>query len=252
MFTFGPQYANVRPEKFVGRTRQKITIQRPHIARQMRHRLHCIHKTQRPNIVRHFHNPPHIGDRADRVGRPANRDKFGARRDFARQIGPIEGAIFGININLLHRHAAILGGHAPRRNIRIVIKRRHDNFITWLPLATQRTTQRKRQRSHICAQHNLVGIATEQRRQTRMTFRHNRIGALAGRKRAVNIGHRTTQIGRNLVNHLIRHLGSARIIEKHQRLALMGQTECRKMPAKRRKIERHRASKSKIRSQKSK
>ena len=124
-----------------------------------------------------------------------------------------ESAIRFANIHLAHYHAFFFQG-APRRDVRVMIQRGHNDFVARLQIASDGSRQREGDGGHVLAETHFVGIAIEKIGHGLPRAGNYGVVATAGGKCTAGIGIVVQQIFLNRVDNLSWHLGARRAIQK--------------------------------------
>ena len=217
MIALAVENPDMRPEELVGGAGKKITVQRGHINRAMRHKLNGVHKDQRTRFMGQPCQQSDIGDRTDRIGGVRNCDK-------PRPAGPqrrlitlkIERPVFGVNIDGPN-DSPLRGKIGPGGHICIVIQVGDHNLIARLQCLTEGAGKVECQGGHAGAKNYRAGIVwgPEQIRHRLTCISDHRISALTGRKHPTDIGIAAGVIAGDRINDADRHLSSARIIQEN-------------------------------------
>jgi hypothetical protein len=210
------QNADMRPEELVGGAGKKIAVQRGDIDRAVRHVLNRIHKDKGARVVGKPGQQGDIGDRADRVGRMGDRDQTrfaGTQRRL--EAFEIECRVGGVNIDRpddrpLSREIG------PWRHVGIVVQIGDHDLIAGTKCLPERAGKMKRQGGHAGAKEDcrrVVGNA-DQVRDRLPGIGDNGIRALTGAKRPADIGIAVRVVAGHRIDHTLRHLCPAGVVEE--------------------------------------
>ena len=163
----------------------------------------------------------HVVDRAQGVGGIADGHDLGALIQEIPQSGHVQRVILDVEVDPAHGRAAVLGHHDPGRDVGVVVHAGDDDLVAGSDLTAQRAADAKRERRHVRAEHDFLRRSGVQHVGDGLVriVQHG-VAALAGGERAAVVGVAVGQVVADGVDHRLRHLGAAGVVEKHGRLAV--------------------------------
>jgi hypothetical protein len=124
-------HAEVRAAELVGRADQHVRADGADVDRLVRRVVHGVHPGQRPGLVRELAYAPGVGDRADRIRRPGERDHPRARPELALQVRDVERGVI-VQPDVADHQVPVVRDLQPRRHPRVVVQAGHQDLVAGL------------------------------------------------------------------------------------------------------------------------
>jgi hypothetical protein len=192
--------------------------------------MHGVDVHQRTDRMCAPRDPGHRVDRADGIGREADRDDARPLRDLPLKVVGVQRAVVGTNVDGAQRQSALPRNVLPRVHVCLVVQHRHDDLVAVAERRPDRAARRKRQRRHVRAELDLVGRGgTQECRHGDVGVREDLVAAAARLEVAAGVGVRVAQIAPDRVDDALRHLRPTRTVEKHDRPAVLLSLQRRKL-----------------------
>ena len=209
-----PEHALVRAEPLVGRGDHDVGAKILHVDGIVGRELHGIEIDDgagRPGLRR---EALRVVDRAGAVGGHAHGHKPGPVAQHLGQgiVGKLVGA--RVEVHPAHRQAKVLGQQQPGRHIGVVVHARQHDLVALAELAAQAARHVEGERRHVLPEDDLRGrgrIVEVGAGAVRLI--HQFAGRQGGREVAAQIGIAVDQAVHRPVHHLLRDLGSGRVVE---------------------------------------
>jgi hypothetical protein len=176
-----------------------------------------VHPGERPGVVRELAHPPGVGDRADRVRRPGERDHLRARPELALQVREVERGVV-VQRDVPDHQVPVMRDLQPRRHPGVVVQAGHQDLVTGPEGTRGGPRQREVQRGHVRAEDHLVRLAAEEPGRLLLGFGEDLADPDAGGVAGAQVRARLPQRPRDRVAHLVGHLGAAGGVEEGEAL----------------------------------
>jgi hypothetical protein len=214
--------AEVRAAELVRRADQHVGADGPDIDRLVRRVVDGVHPGQRPGVVREPAHAAGVGDRADRVRRPGERDHLGARPQLGLQVREVERRVV-VQRDVPDHQAAVVRDFQPRRHPCVVVQAGHQDLVAGPQGARGGPRQREVQRGHVRAEDHLVRVAAEEPGRLVLGLLEDLPDPDAGGVACAQVRAGLPQRPRDRVAHLVGDLGAAGGVEEGESLPQRGE-----------------------------
>src|SRR5260370_11296764 len=141
--------------------------------------------------------------------------------DLSSKVGHIEGAVLLANLCPANSDTALCQ-RQPWRDVGVVIEACYQDLIARPEIATDGSTDRKGERSHVRTKDNLVCAAVEKIGHGGTRTRDHRVGMATSGIGSAGVGIVAAQVFSDGVNHPLRHLRAAGAVQKCCWIAIYG------------------------------
>ena len=153
--------AHVRAEVLVRRADEDVDVPRGDVDRPVRRVVDGVGPRERAGRVRELDDTAHVGRGPDRVRRDRERDDARALGELRREIVVVELELVG-QARDAHDDAEVVRELEPRRDVRVVVERRHDDLVARAQRPRERPAQQEVERGHALAERRLARRAAEE------------------------------------------------------------------------------------------
>src|SRR5882724_740208 len=171
--------------------------------------MYRIDERQSPNTPGFVDGPAHIVDGPQCIRGRANRDQFSLLTDRLFELGPVKFPCGGNHSDGLHGHATLFCQPPPGVDVRVMIEFRHNQFVTWTKLRTQRSAEMICESCHVGAEGNLVAGGVEEFCADFPRMFERCVSFFAGRVSPVGVRIVVIEIVAHLFDHLPGYLGAS-------------------------------------------
>jgi hypothetical protein len=210
-------HAEVRAAELVRRADQHVGADVADVDGLVRRVMHGVHPGQRPGVVRELAHPPGVGDRADRVGRPGERDHPRPRPELVLQVRDVEHGVI-VQPDVADHQVPVVRDLQPRRHPGVVVQAGHEDLVAGLEGACGGPRQREVQRGHVRPEDHLVRVAAEEPGRLVLGLLEDLPDPDAGGVARAQVRARLPQRPRDRLAHLVGHLGAAGGVEEGEPL----------------------------------
>ena len=154
----------MRAAELVRRADQHVGADLAHVDRLVRRVVDGVDPGERAGVVRELAHPAGVHDRADRVGRPGERDHLGARPELALEVVEVERRVV-VQLDVPDDQAGVVRELQPRRDAAVMIERGDEDLIARAEAAASGPRQHEVQRGHVRPEDHLMGLAAEEPRR---------------------------------------------------------------------------------------
>jgi len=214
--------SEMRAAELVGRADQDVGVYLADVDRLVRRVMNRVHPGERSRVVRELANPPGIGDRADRVRCPGERDHLGARPELVLQVTEVQGGVV-VQRDLPDHKVPVVRDLQPRRDPGVVVQARHEDLIAGAELPRGGPGQGEVQRGHVRPEGHLTGLAAEKPGRLGLGLIEDLADADAGGVARAQIRARLAEGARDRAAHFIGHLRAAGSVEEREALPKRGE-----------------------------
>jgi hypothetical protein len=213
--------AEMRTAELVRRADQHVGVDLADVDRLVRRVVDGVYPGERARVVRELANPPGVGDRADRVGGPGERDHLGARPELVLQVIEVKRGVV-VELHLPDYQVAVVRDLQPGRDARVVVEAGDEDLVARAERAGGGPGQREVQRGHVQPEDHLAGLAAEEPGRLALGLFEDLPDADARGVAGAQVGAGLAEGERDRVAHLVGHLRAARGVEKGETLAQRG------------------------------
>ena len=147
--------------ELVRRADQHVGVDVTDVNRLVRRVVDGVHPGQRPGRVRELAHAAGVGDRADRVGGPGERDHLGPRPELAFQVAEVQGRVV-VQLDVPHHQIAVVRDLQPGRDAGVVVEARDQDLVARAKRAGRGPGQREVERGHVRPEDHLAGLAAQE------------------------------------------------------------------------------------------
>jgi len=221
----GPPVGNaeMRAAELVRRADQHVRADLADVDRLVCRVMDGVHPGERPGVVRELADPGGVGDRADRVRRPGERDHLGAGPELVLQVTDLERGVV-VQRDLPDHQIAVMRDLQPGRDPGVVVQAGHEDLVAGAELARGGPGQREVERGHVRPEGDLAWLAAEEPGRLGLGFLEDLADADAGGVARAQVGARLAEGQRDRVADLIGHLRAAGSVEEREALPERGET----------------------------
>jgi len=209
--------AKVRPAELVRRADQHVGIDAADVDRLVRRVVDGVHPGQRAGLVRELAYAAGVGDRADRVGGPGERDYLGARPELALQVPDVEGRVV-VQLDVPDHEVPVVRDLQPGSDPRVVVQAGDEDLVARAERARSGPGQREVERGHVGPEDHLAGLAAEEPGRLALGLLEDLPDADARGIARAQVGAGLPERERDRVTHLVRDLRAARGVEERETL----------------------------------
>ena len=210
-------HAQVRAAELVRRADQHVGIDRTDVDRLVRGVVDGVHPGERPGRVSELAHTAGVGDRADRVGRPGERDHLGPRPELALQVTEVQGGVV-VQPDVPHHEVTIVCDLQPGRDARVVVEARDQDLVARAERAGGGPGQREVERGHVRSEDHLGGLAAEEPGRLALGLGQDLPDADARGVARAQVGAGFPERERDRVADLVGNLGAAGGVEEGETL----------------------------------
>ena len=208
--------AEMRAAELVRRADQHVGADLPDVDRLVRRVVDGVDPGQRAGVVRELAHPPGVHDRADRVGRPRERDHPGARPELALQVLEVERRVV-VQLDVPDDQAGVVRELQPRarRRRRGPARRPGSHRPGWKPRAAVRDSMKF---SEVMFGPKITSWGSQPRNRAALRSASARISpdAQARGVARAQVGAGLAQRPRDRLADLVGHLRAARGVEERE------------------------------------
>ena len=161
---------------------------------------------ERADAVGELDDAPHVGRRADRVGRDRERDDARAIAELRLEAVVVEREVV-VDVDLANDDAEVLLEREPRRDVAVVVEPGHEHLVARLQLAGERAGEEEVERGHALAERHLVARAAEERARLLVGEIDERARPARRLVRRADVGVVVPEVVGDRVDHLVRAPG---------------------------------------------
>ena len=209
--------AEVRAAELVRRADQQVGADGADVDRLVRRVVDGIHPGERPGVVCELAHAAGIGDRADRIGRPGERDHLGARPELALQVREVQRGVV-VQRDVPDHQVPVVGDLQPRRDPGVVVQAGYEDLVAGLEGTRGGPGQREVQRGHVRPEDHLVRLAAEEPGRLVLGLLEDFPDADAGGVTGAQVGAGLPERPRDRLAHFVWHLGAAGGVEEGEPL----------------------------------
>jgi hypothetical protein len=151
----------MRAAELVRGADQHVGIDVADVDRLVRRVVDGVHPGEGPGLVREVAHAARVGDRADRVGGPGERDHLGPRSELALQVPEVQGRVV-VEFDVPHHEIAVVRDLQPGRDARVVVQTRDEDLVARAERAGGGPGQREVERGHVGPKDHLAGLAAQE------------------------------------------------------------------------------------------
>ncbi len=214
--------AEVRAAELVRRADQHVGTDVPDFDRLVRRVVDGVHPGERPGVVRELAHAPGVGDRADRVGRPGERDHLRARPELALQIREVERGVV-IERDVPDHEIPVVRDLQPRRDSAVVVQAGHEDLVAGAEGARGGPRQREVQCGHVRPEDHLARVAAEEPGRLVLGLLEDLPDAPAGGVARAEVRARFPERPHDGVAHFVGHLRAAGSVQEGETLPQRGE-----------------------------
>ena len=207
----------MRAAELVRRADQHVGTDGADVDRLVRGVVDRVHPGERPGVVRELAHPPGVGDRADRVRRPGERDHLGARPELGLQVPEVERRVV-VQRDVPDHQVPVVRDLEPRRDPGVVVQAGHEDLVAGPEGARGGPRQREVQGGHVRSEDHLVRLAAEEPGRLVLGLLEDLPDADAGGVARAQVRAGLAQRSRDRVAHFVRHLRAAGSVEEREPL----------------------------------
>ena len=122
----------MRPEELVRRAEEDVDVPGLDVGGHVRRGVDGVGPGESSGAVRELDDPPHVGQRADRVRRDREGDDARAGGELPLEVGEVDVAVVR-DVGEAHDEAEVVGQLEPRRDVAVVVEARDDDLVACLP-----------------------------------------------------------------------------------------------------------------------
>ena len=209
------RHAHVRPVELVRRAEQHVDVPGGHVDRAVRAVVDGVGPGERADAVRELDDAPHVGCRADRVGRDRERDDAGAIVELRLEAVVVEREVV-VHVDLADDDAEIVLEREPGRDVAVVVEPGHEHLVAGLQLAGERAREEEVERGHALAERHLVARAAEERAGLLVREIDERARPARRLVRGADVRVVVLEVAGDGVDHLVGHLRPAGAVEERE------------------------------------
>ena len=209
------RHAHVRPVELVRRAEQHVDVPGGHVDRAVRAVVDGVGPGERADAVRELDDAPHVGRRADRVGRDRERDDAGAVVELRLEAVVVEREVV-VHVDLADDDAEVVLEREPGRDVAVVVEPGHEHLVARLQLAGERAREEEVERGHALAERHLVARAAEERAGLLVGEIDERARPARGLVGGADVGVVVPEVAGDRVDHLVGHLRPAGAVEERE------------------------------------
>ena len=207
----------MRAAELVGRADQDVGIYLADVDRLVRRVVDRVHPGERAGFVRELAYAAGVGDRADRVGGPGERDHLGARPELALQVPDVEGRVV-VQLDVPDHEVPVVRDLQPGSDPRVVVQAGDEDLVAGAERARRGPGQREVERGHVGPEDHLAGLAAEEPGRLALGLLEDLPDADARGVARAQVGAGLPERERDRVTHLVRDLRAARGVEEREAL----------------------------------
>ena len=208
--------------ELVRRADQHVGVDVTDVDRLVRRVVDGVHPGQRPGRVRELAHAAGVGDRADRVGGPGERDHLGPRPELAFQVAEVQGRVV-VQLDVPHHQIAVVRDLQPGRDAGVVVEARDQDLVARAERAGRGPGQREVERGHVGPEDHLAGLAAQEPGRLALGLLEDLPDPEAGGVARAQVGAGLPERQRHRVAHLVGDLGAARGVEERETLPQRGE-----------------------------
>ena len=217
---------------------QHVGVDRRHVDRPVRAIVHRVDPRERACLMRERGDLRDRGQRPDRIRGPRERDDARPVAQDRPEVVEVEPAVV-VDVAEPYDEPAVVGQLEPRRDVRVVVEPRHDDLVPGGPVPRRRARQREVQRRHVLAEDHLVRRGAEKLGRRLPRPGHERVRPQRRLEGAAEVRIRFAQVGRDGIDHRVRHLRPARAVEERERTVECREARPDRLDPQRRRAARH-------------
>jgi hypothetical protein len=210
-------HAEMRAAELVGRADQHVGLDVADVDRLVRRVVHGVHPRERPGLMRERAHAAGVGDRADRIGGPGERDHLGARSELALQVIEVQRRVV-VQFDVPDHEVAVVRDLQPGRDPRVMIEAGDEDLVARAERAGGGPGQREVERGHVGPEDHLAGLAAEEPRRLALGLLEDLPDADAGGVARAQVGAGLPERARDRVADLVGDLRAARGVEEGETL----------------------------------
>ena len=214
--------AQVRTAELVRRADEHVGADGADVDRLVRRVVHRVHPGERAGVVRELAYPPGVGDGADRVRRPGERDHPGARPELALQVREVERGVI-VQRDVPDHQVPVVRDLEPRGDSGVVVQAGHQDLVARLEGTRGGPGQREVQRGHVRPEDHLVRLAAEEPGRLVLGLLEDLPDPDAGGVARAQVRARLPQRPRDRLAHLVGDLRAAGSVEERETLPQRGE-----------------------------
>ena len=215
------RHAQVRAAELVRRADEHVGADGADVDRLVRGVVHRVHPGERADIVRELAHPPGVGDGADRVRRPGERDHLGARPELALQVREVERGVV-VQRDVPDHQVPVVRDLQPGGDPGVVIQAGYQDLVARLEGARGGPRQREVQRGHVRPEDHLVRLAAQEPGRLVLGLLEDLRDPDAGGVAGAQVRARLPQRPRDRLAHLVGDLRAAGGVEEGETLLQRG------------------------------
>ena len=207
----------MRAAELVRRADQHVGLDVADVDRLVRGVVDGVHPGERAGLVREPAHAAGVGDRADRVGGPGERDHLGARPELALQVPDVEGGVV-TQLDVPDHEVPVVRDLQPGGDPRVVVQAGDEDLVARAERARRGPGQREVERGHVGPEDHLAGLAAEEAGRPDLGLLEDLPDADARGVARAQVGAGLPERERDRVPHLVRDLSAARGVEERETL----------------------------------
>jgi len=210
-------HAEMRTAELVRRADQHVRPDVADVDRLVRRVMDGVHPGQRPGLVRKPAHPAGVGDCADRVRGPGERDHLGARSELALQVREVQGRVVA-QFDVPDHQITVVRDLQPGRHARVVVQARDEDLVTRAERAGSRPGQREVERGHVRPEDHFPGLAAQEPGRLTLGLGQDLADPDAGGVARAEVGAGLPERAGDRVTDLVGDLRAARGVEEGETL----------------------------------